>query len=114
MADDFNKQVNGPNDHATAAETDWYDASLRVIDLAKGTDRILLHGDVAFGLPTGSPDGSIIAVVELSKEYMILTKSDSRHLVMISLATATLYLVMSVPLGLLSRYLESKWNPDED
>ncbi|MBI3408801.1 MAG: ABC transporter permease subunit [Planctomycetes bacterium] len=53
---------------------------------------------------------SLIAVVELSKQYMILTKSDSRHLVAISLATATLYLLMSVPLGFLSRYLESRWS----
>lgn len=53
---------------------------------------------------------SVIAVVELTKQYMILTKSDSRHLMIITLATATLYLIMSVPLGFLSRYLEAKWS----
>ncbi len=51
---------------------------------------------------------SIIAVVELSKQYQILTKSYGGF-VQIGLATAVLYLVMSVPLGYLSRYLEKKW-----
>jgi polar amino acid transport system substrate-binding protein len=51
---------------------------------------------------------SIIAVVELSKEYQILTKSGGGY-VQIGLATAALYLVMSVPLGYLSRHLESRW-----
>jgi polar amino acid transport system substrate-binding protein len=51
---------------------------------------------------------SIIAVVELSKQYQILAKSSGEYLV-IGLATAGLYLIMSVPLGHLSRYLESRW-----
>src|ERR687894_824016 len=51
---------------------------------------------------------SIIAVVELSKQYQILTKSGGDYL-QIGLATAALYLVMSVPLGYLSRYLEHRW-----
>jgi len=51
---------------------------------------------------------SIIAVVELSKEYQILTKSGGGYL-QIGLCTAALYLVMSVPLGYLSRYLEQRW-----
>jgi polar amino acid transport system substrate-binding protein len=51
---------------------------------------------------------SIIAVVELSKEYQILTKSGGGYL-QIGLCTAVLYLVMSVPLGYLSRYLERRW-----
>jgi His/Glu/Gln/Arg/opine family amino acid ABC transporter permease subunit len=51
---------------------------------------------------------SIIAVVELSKEYQILTKSGGGYL-QIGLATAALYLVMSVPLGYLSRHLEARW-----
>jgi His/Glu/Gln/Arg/opine family amino acid ABC transporter permease subunit len=51
---------------------------------------------------------SIIAVVELSKEYQILTKSGGGYL-QIGLTTAGLYLIMSVPLGYLSRYLESRW-----
>jgi polar amino acid transport system substrate-binding protein len=52
---------------------------------------------------------SIIAVVELSKQYQILSKSSSKYLE-IGLATAALYLVMSVPLGHLSRYLEKRWS----
>ncbi|MCI0376064.1 MAG: ABC transporter substrate-binding protein/permease [Gemmataceae bacterium] len=51
---------------------------------------------------------SIIAVVELSKQYQILTKSGGGYL-QIGLTTAALYLVMSVPLGYLSRYLEHRW-----
>jgi polar amino acid transport system substrate-binding protein len=51
---------------------------------------------------------SIIAVVELSKEYQILTRSGGGYLE-IGLTTAALYLIMSVPLGYLSRYLERRW-----
>ena len=51
---------------------------------------------------------SIIAVVELSTRYQILTKSGGGY-VEIGLCTAALYLIMSVPLGYLSRYLEKRW-----
>jgi len=51
---------------------------------------------------------SIIAVTELSTTYQILTKSGGGY-VQIGLCTAALYLVMSVPLGHLSRYLEKRW-----
>jgi polar amino acid transport system substrate-binding protein len=51
---------------------------------------------------------SIIAVVELSKEYQIISKSSMKY-AEIGLVTAALYLVMSVPLGHLSRYLERRW-----
>jgi polar amino acid transport system substrate-binding protein len=51
---------------------------------------------------------SIIALVELSKTYQILTKSGAAYL-QIGLATAGLYLLMSVPLGYLSRVLERRW-----
>jgi len=51
---------------------------------------------------------SVIAVVELTKQYQILAKSSMRYLE-IGLATAGLYLVMSVPLGYLSRHLEKRW-----
>jgi polar amino acid transport system substrate-binding protein len=51
---------------------------------------------------------SIIAVAELSKQYQILTKSGGGYL-QIGLTTAVLYLIMSVPLGYLSRYLENRW-----
>jgi polar amino acid transport system substrate-binding protein len=51
---------------------------------------------------------SVIALVELTKQYQILAKSSMRYLE-IGLATALLYLVMSVPLGHLARYLEKRW-----
>jgi polar amino acid transport system substrate-binding protein len=51
---------------------------------------------------------SIIAVEELTKEYQILAKSSLKYLE-IGLVTAILYLMMSVPLGYLSRYLERRW-----
>jgi len=51
---------------------------------------------------------SVIGVVELNKRFQILTKSGGDW-VEIGLVTACLYLVMSVPLGYLSRYLESRW-----
>ena len=51
----------------------------------------------------------VIAVVELSKQYQILTKSGAGY-AQVALVTAGLYLVMSVPLGHLSRYLEKRWN----
>lgn len=52
---------------------------------------------------------SIIAVVELSKEYQILAKSSMKYLEL-GLATAALYLIMSIPLSHLSRYLEHRWS----
>ena len=52
---------------------------------------------------------SIIAVEELSKKYQILAKSSLKYME-IGLATALLYLVMSVPLGYLSRCLEKRWS----
>jgi polar amino acid transport system substrate-binding protein len=51
---------------------------------------------------------SIIAVVELNKQYQILAKSSLKYLE-IGLVTALLYLIMSVPLARLSRYLEHRW-----
>jgi polar amino acid transport system substrate-binding protein len=51
---------------------------------------------------------SVISVIELTKEYQILTNSYGGYLE-IGLATAGLYLAMSVPLGYLSRYLEKRW-----
>ncbi len=54
---------------------------------------------------------SIITVVELSEEYQILSKSSLMYLE-IGLATAALYLIMSVPLGYVSRYLENRWNQE--
>ena len=51
---------------------------------------------------------SIIAVEELTKQYQELAKSSLKYLE-IGLVTAVLYLIMSVPLGYLSRYLEHRW-----
>lgn len=51
---------------------------------------------------------SVISVVELTKEYQILTNTYGGYLE-IGLATAALYLMMSVPLGYLSRRLEKRW-----
>ena len=51
---------------------------------------------------------SIIAITELTKQYLILTKSGGGY-VELGLMTAGLYLIMSVPLGLLSRHLERRW-----
>lgn len=55
---------------------------------------------------------SVIAIVELTKQYQILAKSSLKYLE-IGLATAVLYLVMSVPLGHLARYLEHRWGKAE-
>lgn len=51
---------------------------------------------------------SIVAVVELTKQYQILAKSSLKYLE-IGLVTAALYLLLSVPLGALSRHLERLW-----
>lgn len=51
---------------------------------------------------------SAISLVELSKQFQILSKPANQYFE-IGLATATLYLLMSVPLGYLARYLEEKW-----
>lgn len=51
---------------------------------------------------------SIIAVVELNKQYQILTKSGA-DIMQVALTTTALYLIMSVPLGYVSRYLEQRW-----
>jgi polar amino acid transport system substrate-binding protein len=74
--------------------------ALRVIIPPMTNDLIALFKDTSVV--------SIIAVVELSKQYQILTKSGAGYL-QVGLTTALLYLVMSVPLGHLSRYLERRW-----
>lgn len=51
---------------------------------------------------------SIITIEELSKQYQTLSK-DTLDYTRIGLLTAALYLIMSVPLGYLSRYLEKRW-----
>jgi polar amino acid transport system substrate-binding protein len=56
---------------------------------------------------------SVIAVIDLSKRYQLLTKEDPGIFLQAGLATAALYLMMSVPLGYLSRYLEKLWGQEE-
>jgi polar amino acid transport system substrate-binding protein len=51
---------------------------------------------------------SIIAVEELTKDYQMLAKSSLKYLEL-GLVTALLYLMMSIPLSHLSRYLERRW-----
>jgi polar amino acid transport system substrate-binding protein len=51
---------------------------------------------------------SVIAVEELTKRYLMLSKPGGQY-IEIGLVTALLYLSMSVPLGYLSRYLEQRW-----
>src|SRR5262249_6942852 len=51
---------------------------------------------------------SIIAVMDLSKRYQELTKSTGAYLEL-GIATAILYLIMSVPTGYLARALEARW-----
>jgi polar amino acid transport system substrate-binding protein len=54
---------------------------------------------------------SIITVQELNKRYQILVNDASNYPVFLEIAllTAALYLIMSVPLGYLARYLEERW-----
>ena len=55
---------------------------------------------------------SVVSVIELTKQYQILSKSSQKYLE-IGLATAMLYLIMSVPLGMLSREMERRWGSAE-
>ncbi len=52
----------------------------------------------------------VIAVTELNKEYLTFARSDPAVVVVLGLVTAALYLIMSVPLGFLSRRLEQLWS----
>lgn len=51
---------------------------------------------------------SQVAVVELTKEYMSIAKASPGQVLEVGLLTALLYLLLSVPLGYLSRYLETR------
>lgn len=51
---------------------------------------------------------SAISLVDLSKQYLMISKPGDQYLE-IGLATATLYLLMSIPLGILARWLERRW-----
>ena len=41
-------------------------------------------------------------------------RTDYAQIAEIGAVTAALYLMMSLPLGYLSRHLEKRWEPDED
>ena len=56
---------------------------------------------------------SMIAVVELNKAYQILAKSSLKFLE-IGAIVALIYLILAVPLGYLSRYLEKKWAAENE
>lgn len=49
-----------------------------------------------------------IAVIELTKQYQLLSKSSQKYFE-IGLVTALIYLMMSVPLSALARVLERRW-----
>jgi polar amino acid transport system substrate-binding protein len=51
---------------------------------------------------------SQVAVVELTKQYMSIAKASPGQVLEVGLLTAFLYLLLSVPLGHLSRYLENR------
>ena len=51
---------------------------------------------------------SQVAVVELTKQYMSIAKASPGQVLEVGLLTALLYLLLSVPLGHLSRYLENR------
>jgi len=53
---------------------------------------------------------SVIAVYELTKAYSVLARNSHRYMEL-GLLTVTLYLLMSVPLGYLSRQLEKRFGP---
>jgi polar amino acid transport system substrate-binding protein len=56
-----------------------------------------------------------ITLVELSKSYQILSTSGASYtqILEVGAVTAALYLLMSLPLGHLSRYLEKRWAAHE-
>jgi polar amino acid transport system substrate-binding protein len=78
--------------------------AVRIILPPSTTDFVALFKDTSLA--------GTITVVELSKQYQILSTSgaDYRALVEIGIVTALLYLVMAVPLGYLSRRLEERWH----
>ncbi len=52
---------------------------------------------------------SVLAVSELMKQYSMTMATEHLQYVEIGLVTMVLYLLMSVPLAELSRYLERRW-----
>ena len=52
---------------------------------------------------------SVVAVVELTKQYQIVAKSSFKY-VEIGLVTAALYIAIGLPLAHLGRTLERRWS----
>lgn len=75
--------------------------ALRVITPPVTNDFVALFKDTSLV--------STIGIIELTKQYQMLSKSSLKYLE-IGLATAALYLLMSVPLGYLARRLEQRWS----
>jgi polar amino acid transport system substrate-binding protein len=77
--------------------------AMRVIVPPMTSDFVALFKDTSVA--------SVITVVELTKQYTILTGNPANYpdYLEIALLTALLYLSMSVPLGRLSRRLEKRW-----
>ncbi|MFO0868682.1 MAG: ABC transporter substrate-binding protein/permease [Pirellulales bacterium] len=74
--------------------------ALRVITPPVTNDFVALFKDTSLV--------STIGIIELTKQYQMLSKSSLKYLE-IGLVTAALYLLMSVPLGYLARRLEQRW-----
>lgn len=74
--------------------------ALRVITPPVTNDFVALFKDTSLV--------STIGIIELTKQYQMLSKSSLKYLE-VGLATALLYLLMSVPLGYLARRLEQRW-----
>ncbi len=74
--------------------------ALRVITPPVTNDFVALFKDTSLV--------STIGIIELTKQYQMLSKSSLKYLE-VGLVTACLYLLMSVPLGYVARKLEQKW-----
>jgi polar amino acid transport system substrate-binding protein len=103
---------------ASVPEGQWeaaYSLGMRPLSAMR---RVVFPQAIRVALPTMTSDFialfkdtslvSVIAVVELTKQYQILSKSSLKYLE-IGAATAALYLALSIPLGVLSRRLEARY-----
>jgi dipeptidyl aminopeptidase/acylaminoacyl peptidase len=61
---------------AGRTDSDWYGACLSVIDIATGKHETVLTSDLQLGLPAGSPDGKLIAVVRAVSSDRGMTVGD--------------------------------------
>ncbi len=101
----------------------WEAALSLGMDRVKAFRRIILPQAFKVALPPMTGDlvalfkdtsiASAISLVELNKQYQILAKSSNKFME-IGLMTALIYLVLSVPLGWLSRRLEETWGHGDE